>query len=167
MGWRRMKQTGLFRSITEVRANCEQSGKTGADRAQRKTMPTVTYILSGREGGYRAGSGECTAQHEEGFECFSPSRSLGQGQPSYWAPPLQPAHVRTSRDTWAKWCRDTIPLWCVALQELHNLLPEPQGRPGNNSPPLPMQNSPGVKMVPFVHSGLCCQREDCEGQSVA
>lgn len=44
-----MKQTGLFRSITKVRANCEQSGKTGADGAQRKTMSTVTYILLGKE----------------------------------------------------------------------------------------------------------------------
>jgi len=43
-----MKQTGIFRSITKVGANCEQSGKTGADGAQRKPMPTVTYILSGR-----------------------------------------------------------------------------------------------------------------------
>lgn len=50
MGWRRMKKTGLFRSITEVRANCEQSGKTGAEGAQRKTMSTVTYILPAREG---------------------------------------------------------------------------------------------------------------------
>lgn len=43
-----MKQTGLFRSITEVQANCEQSGKRGAEGAQRK-MSTVTYIISGRE----------------------------------------------------------------------------------------------------------------------
>lgn len=110
-----MKQTGLFRSITKTWANCEQSGKAGADGAQGQTMPPVTYIpLGGRRWGRAAQRGR--GLHILSFQVPAGTLCATRGAVQSW-----PLCAGTLREVMAKPRRGLLPKRCSTLRKLQDL----------------------------------------------
>lgn len=163
-----MKQTGLFRSITEVQANCKQSGKTGAVEAHRKTMWTVTYILLGSGG--RLDSRPLGAPAQQRGGCKQLSFQVPGPGPASVLSAIRAVcaelakHIRTFMETSAKWCSGIVPVWCLAPWKAarHLLWGENLEK---NSSLLSTENSLAVKIVSLYALSYVARGRTSEGQS--